>query len=150
MKTWKAWSVIGLSFAMSAAPAEAADPGNQAGHVHEAAKAQATERGAPLFDNLGSHHRKVTTTSEQAQRYFDQGLTLIYAFNHAEAIRSFREAARLDPTCVMAWWGVALAYGPNINKPMDPEDVPKAWEALTRRGNLPPARVRRIGRTSRP
>jgi tetratricopeptide (TPR) repeat protein len=90
------------------------------------------ERGAPLFDNLGSYHRAVTTKSAQAQRYFDQGLTLIYAFNHAEAIRSFQEAARLDPSCAMAWWGVALAYGPNINKPMDPADAPKAWEALTK------------------
>lgn len=86
--------------------------------------------GAPVFKDLGNYHRKVSTTSEAAQRYFDQGLTLIYAFNHAEAIRSFREAARLDPNCAMAWWGVALAYGPNINKPMDPADAPKAWEAV--------------------
>jgi tetratricopeptide (TPR) repeat protein len=92
--------------------------------------------GAPLFDDLGSYHRAVTTKSDQAQRYFDQGLTLIYAFNHAEAIRSFTEAARLDPTCAMAWWGVALAYGPNINKPMDPEDASKAWDALAKAQEL--------------
>jgi tetratricopeptide (TPR) repeat protein len=87
--------------------------------------------GAPVFRDLGNYQRKVSTASADAQRYFDQGLTLIYAFNHAEAIRSFREAARLDPNCAMAWWGVALAYGPNINKPMDPGDAPKAWEAVT-------------------
>lgn len=93
-------------------------------------------RGAPLFDNLGSYHRAVTTQSPQAQRYFDQGLTLVYAFNHAEAIRSFEEAARLDPACAMAWWGVALALGPNINRPMEPHDAPKAWEALTKARQL--------------
>jgi tetratricopeptide (TPR) repeat protein len=90
----------------------------------------AQQAGAPVFRDLGNFHRKVSTTSADAQRYFDQGITLVYAFNHAEAIRSFREAARLDPNCAMAWWGVALAYGPNINKPMDPADAPKAWEAV--------------------
>lgn len=94
------------------------------------------DRGAPLFDNLGHYHKPITTRSEQAQRYFDQGLMLVYAFNHAEAARSFREAARLDPACAMAWWGVALSYGPNINKPMDPADNPKAWEALTKAREL--------------
>ena len=86
--------------------------------------------GAPLFDDLGDYHYAVTTRSPLAQRYFDQGLTLTYAFNHPEAIRSFEEAARLDPNCALAWWGVALNYGPNINKPMDKGDVPKALEAL--------------------
>ncbi len=58
--------------------------------------------GVPLFDNLGSHHHAITTRVPEAQRYFDQGLRLVYAFNHDEAIRAFREAARLDPTCAMA------------------------------------------------
>lgn len=86
--------------------------------------------GAPLFDDLGDHHHAIATESEAAQRYFDQGLTLVYAFNHGEAIRSFREAARLDPASPMPWWGVALAHGPNINRPMTEDDVPAAWEAL--------------------
>src|SRR5262245_8875092 len=73
---------------------------------------------APLFDNLGNHHHPITTTSKAAQQYFDQGLTLCYAFNHAEAIRSFREAAKLDANCAMAYWGIAFAYGPNINMPL--------------------------------
>lgn len=85
---------------------------------------------APLFDDLGEHHHPITTQSKQAQRYFDQGLTLCFNFNHAEAIRSFTAVATLDPDCAMAWWGVAFAYGPNINMPMMDPAVPKAWEAL--------------------
>jgi hypothetical protein len=100
------------------------------------ATAAAPAGGAPLFAELGHYHHAVTTRSQQAQRYFDQGLTLTYAFNHPEAIRSYSEAARLDPTCAMAWWGVALAYGPNINKPMDSADAPKAWEALQKAREL--------------
>jgi tetratricopeptide (TPR) repeat protein len=73
----------------------------------------------PLYDNLGDHHYAVTTAVPAAQRYFDQGLRLYYAFNHAEAIRAFREAQRLDPSCAMCFWGEALAWGPNINLPMD-------------------------------
>ena len=74
--------------------------------------------GAPLFDNLGDHHHPITTGVAQTQAYFDQGVRLMFAFNHAEAIRSFREAARLDPHCAMCWWGIAYALGPNINLPM--------------------------------
>jgi tetratricopeptide (TPR) repeat protein len=88
------------------------------------------QTGAPLFNNLGNYHHKITTKSSLAQRYFDQGLILTYGFNHGEAIRSFKEAARLDPSCGMCYWGVALALGPNINKPMGKKDSLKAWEAL--------------------
>ena len=73
----------------------------------------------PLFDNLGSLHHPITTTSEQAQRFFDQGLRLIYAFNHEEAIRSFEAAAQLDSQAAMPYWGIALALGPNINREME-------------------------------
>lgn len=85
---------------------------------------------APLFNNLGNYQHAVTTRSPEAQRYFNQGLTLLYAFNHAEAIRSFTAVARLDPDCAMGWWGVACAHGPHVNSPMPDEAVPKAWEAL--------------------
>src|SRR5262245_36450877 len=85
---------------------------------------------APLFDDLGNHHHAITTKSKLAQRYFDQGLILLYGFNHHEAIRSFEAVAKLDPDCAMAWWGVAYAYGPNINMPMGESAVPKAWNAL--------------------
>ena len=73
----------------------------------------------PLYDNLGNHHRAVTTSVPSAQAYFDQGLRLSYGFNHPEAIRAFREAQRLDPNCAMCWWGEAYAWGPNINAAMD-------------------------------
>lgn len=93
---------------------------------------------APLFDNLGTHHHAITTASPLAQRYFDQGLIFTYGFNHAEAIRSFREAIRHDPQCAMCYWGVANALGPNINMPMADEAVPEAWEALQRALELAP------------
>ncbi|HEX2818399.1 MAG TPA: hypothetical protein VHN39_18545, partial [Phenylobacterium sp.] len=66
------------------------------------------------------------------QRFFDQGVNLLFGFNHAEAIRSFREAARLDPDCAICWWGVAVALGPNINLPMPDDAVAPAWQALGR------------------
>jgi tetratricopeptide (TPR) repeat protein len=84
---------------------------------------------APLLGNLGNRNHKVTTSSEDAQRYFDQGLTLCWAFNHPEAIRSFERAAKLDPDCAMAHWGLAFAYGTNINMPMMEDAGPKAYEA---------------------
>ena len=77
---------------------------------------------APLFDGLGDLHFGVTTSVPKAQVYFDQGLRLAYAFNHAEAHRSFVEAARLDPACAMAYWGQAYVLGPNINDPMPDEE----------------------------
>ena len=86
---------------------------------------------APLFEGMGRHHRTVTTGSKTAQRYFNQGLTLCYAFNHTEAIRSFRGALQADPDCAMAWWGIAFASGPHVNRPMTPEDNERAWNALT-------------------
>ncbi|HEX5035575.1 MAG TPA: hypothetical protein VFX30_00230 [bacterium] len=87
----------------------------------------------PLFEGLGAHQRQVTTSSDEAQRYFDQGLNFLYAFNHDEAIRSFQKAAELDPSCAMAWWGVAAANGPHINYPVVPPDRAKAaWAALTK------------------
>lgn len=84
----------------------------------------------PIFEGLGSHGRKITTASPEAQRYFNQGLAFLYAFNHDEAIRSFRQATELDPECAMAWWGLALAYGPHINNPVVPaERGIAAWNA---------------------
>jgi tetratricopeptide (TPR) repeat protein len=83
-----------------------------------------------LFDNLGTLHHAVTTTSDRAQRFFDQGLRLVYAFNHEEAVRAFEEAARLDPSAAMAYWGVALALGPNINAAMSKQHERQALEAL--------------------
>ena len=90
----------------------------------DAAKAQ-------LFEGLGSRTHAITTTSPEAQVYFDQGLAWTYAFNHDEAICSFARAAELDPECAMAWWGIALCEGPNYNDPqMTPERNAAAWGAL--------------------
>ena len=83
----------------------------------------------PLYTNLGSHHRGISTRISAAQQYFDQGLRFVYGFNHTEAIRSFMRAAELDPTCAMCYWGIALAYGPHVNAPMDSASGVAAYAA---------------------
>ncbi len=87
---------------------------------------------APRLQNLGSHTFPVTTASEQAQRFVNQGLNLVYGFNHAEAGRAFAEAARLDPACAMAVWGQALVLGPNINAAMEADNEPRAHDLARR------------------
>jgi len=90
-------------------------------------------QGAQLFEGLGSFHRAVTTTSPEAQRYFDQGMRLLWAFNHDESTRSFARAAELDPACAACYWGVALTVGPNYNLPaMEEPRARVAAEALRR------------------
>jgi tetratricopeptide (TPR) repeat protein len=86
----------------------------------------------PLYDDLTRSAFQVSTSNPQAQRYFSQGLLLTYGFNHAGAVRSFREAQRLDPDCAMCWWGEALALGPNINAAMDDRDRDAALDAMDR------------------
>jgi tetratricopeptide (TPR) repeat protein len=86
----------------------------------------------PFFEGIGSNSRKITTDSPKARRYFNQGLAFLYGFNHGAAIRSFQEAARLDPKCAMAHWGIALAHGPHINNMVvSPADAEIAWKELT-------------------
>lgn len=97
-----------------------------------AAGQQDPDRIAPLLEGMGSHQRSVVAATPLAQRYFNQGLVLSFAFNHAEAARAFREAQRLDPDCAMCAWGEALVLGPHVNAPMNPDDVPTAWAALKR------------------
>jgi tetratricopeptide (TPR) repeat protein len=94
--------------------------------------AVSTPQGAavPLQDNLGLLHHPITTTSPWAQRYFDQGLRLTYAFNHAEAIAAYEQAVKFDSACALCEWGIALALGPNINMPMEPEAEKKAYDAI--------------------
>jgi len=75
----------------------------------------AKRAGAPLFEGMGDYHRDITTMNLDAQKYFNQGMVLAFGFNHAESIRSFKAAQKLDPTCAMCYWGEALATGPNIN-----------------------------------
>lgn len=83
----------------------------------------------PLFE-LGSYSHPISTRNPQAQRYFDQGLILSYGFNHAEALRSFQQAAELDSNCAICYWGMAYVLGPNINAAMEDGAVPTAWEAI--------------------
>ena len=108
------FQALGISLALGALP----------GH------AQAEQAKVPLYDNLGDHHYSISTEVPLAQRYFDQGLRLYYAFNHQEAIRAFEEAARQDPDCALCYWGIALARGPNINAPMDADAGVAAYGAL--------------------
>ncbi len=90
-----------------------------------------TANAVPLFEGLGAHHRTVTTSKPEAQKYFDQGLAFLYGFNHDEAIRAFTAAAQADTACAMAHWGIAYANGPHINNPAVPEArAQAAWEAL--------------------
>lgn len=91
---------------------------------------------APVLEGLGDYHREITTDVERAQLFFDQGLRLAYAFNHAEALRAFKETARLDPECAMAYWGQALVQGPNTNLPMPPDNRKPAYEAIQKAVSL--------------
>lgn len=112
--SWKLHSAILLALALAGAGAYAHDTTVKAQPAP--ARAGAT---VPLYDNLGNLSYPISTHSQQAQRYFDQGLRLTYAFNHYEALRAFREAQRLDPECALCYWGEAFVLGPNINAPMD-------------------------------
>jgi pimeloyl-ACP methyl ester carboxylesterase len=116
-------TLLGLALVSSAAAQE---------HQHPPSQPTAPESAAvtPLYDNLGTLEHPITTQSPVAQQYFNQGLRLTYAFNHNEAIKSFREGIKHDSTCAMCYWGVAYALGPNINLPMDTSLVKPAWEAV--------------------
>jgi len=92
--------------------------------------------GVPLYDDLGSHDRAITSATENTQAYFDQGLRLQFAFNHPEAVRSYEYALELDPDCAMCLWGIALASGHNINGPMTDEGGRRAFEAVGRAREL--------------
>jgi tetratricopeptide (TPR) repeat protein len=83
-----------------------------------------------LIDGLGDHHHTIATAQKDAQSYFNQGLILTFAFNHAEAIRSYERAAELDPASPMPLWGIAYALGPNYNLPAGPDELKKAHELV--------------------
>lgn len=104
-------------------------------HDHAAASDARTAR---LFGDLGNLHHPIQTRSAEAQKYFDQGLTLVYGFNHEEAVLSFQKAAELDPRSPMPLWGIALALGPNINSDVDPEREKAAYDAVQRARRLAP------------
>jgi tetratricopeptide (TPR) repeat protein len=103
---------------------------------HGAHNKDAGEQPATHIPGMGSHHHPVSTTNAEAQKFFDQGFSFVYAFNHEEAIRSFKRAAELDPKMAMAHWGIALALGPNINLDVDPEREKAAYEAVHKARSL--------------
>lgn len=107
------------------------------GSAHDSAPAGAVDTVA-LDPGLSRLHHPVSTRKPQAQAYFDQGLRLVYAFNHEAAIKSFQRAAALDPNLAMAYWGIALSYGPNINRSMEPPAHKAAYEALQKAIALKP------------
>ena len=107
-------AVLAVVFGLTACSREE-KPAEPQAAATEATPDLATRAGAPLFDGMGNHTHPVTTSDPDAQRYFDQGLVIDFAFNHAESARSFRAAQTLDPGCAMCFWGEALALGPNIN-----------------------------------
>jgi len=111
---WTTVAVLALWAAVMAADAVAHDP-----IVTAKAEHPGVQNAVPLYDNLGDLSYPMTTNNPMAQRYFDQGLRLTYAFNHAEALRAYREAQRLDPNCAACYWGEAFVLGPNINASMD-------------------------------
>ncbi len=122
-----------LSVAIASQPASAQTPAPTPQHKHYETPADAPPPApgqplAPRLQNLGVHTFPVSTKVERAQLFMNQGLNLVYGFNHAEAARAFAEASRLDASLAMAYWGQALVLGPNINAPMDPKDEPKAFE----------------------
>ena len=125
-----------LVLLVGAAPAAFAQNHKHYEDAPEAAQPGPAGQLAPRLQNLGPHTFKTTTRSAKAQLFINQGVNLAYGFNHAEAARAFREAARLDPECAMAYWGEALVLGPNINAAMNPEDEPKAYEAIQKAGKL--------------
>src|SRR5438552_9158079 len=85
-----------------------------------------------LEKGVGNVHYPVQTKSPEAQRFFDQGMAYLYGFNHEAAIRSFQHASELDPDMAMAYWGVALALGPNINLDVDSDRERQAYDAVHR------------------
>lgn len=91
---------------------------------------------APLLSGLAGMHYEISTKNTQAQQYFDQGLMLSFGFNHAEAARSFYEAARQDSTCAMCWWGFAYVLGPNYNGGMESDNFTRAYEAVQKAKSL--------------
>ncbi|HSB27024.1 MAG TPA: hypothetical protein VLE19_04170 [Pyrinomonadaceae bacterium] len=134
------FSIIGVTLIGTQQLTLAQDP-KMGGHVHYTKSDDQEKPGpggvlAPRLQKLGNHQFPVTTTNKDAQLFMNQGLNLAYAFNHAEAGRAFREAARLDPNLAMAYWGQALVLGPNINAPMDPNAEPQALELVKKAVSL--------------
>ncbi len=126
MRTW-----LSLLFALLLSGMVAAQT-----HPAQNHSTHAQPKPATLMTGLGDLHHPVSTKNPQAQQFFDQGLRLIYAFNHDEAARSFQRAAELDPKLAMAYWGVAEAVGPNYNDPASDERFAEAHDAIQKAVDL--------------
>ena len=124
------WSLAAALVLGVCVPAAAQHHDRPDGRVLDADPRAATGPIAPLLEGLGSLHHPITTASPRAQTFFDQGLRLAYGFNHQEALRSFKEAARLDPQAAMAYWGWAWVLGPNLNLAMQEDAAPQVAEAM--------------------
>ena len=109
-----------------------------------------TKQIAPLFENIGDHSYKVSTVNELAQKFFNQGLRLTYAFNHAEAARSFYYATKLDPKCAMAFWGFAYVLGPNYNAGMEPDNYERAYKAIEKATSINDAELASVAKEGMP
>lgn len=128
----------GIAAFAQAEEAGSASLSSKSVHKHHEQRDQSSpdDKAAPRLLNLGSHTFPVSTRNKLAQKYINQGLNLSYAFNHAEAGRAFREAARLDPSLAMAYWGQALVLGPNINAAMAPESEALALALVRKAASL--------------
>ena len=128
----RAWLLAGLAVltvipgcSAPRAPGTMASGGSMPAHGAPPADARPV-----LYDTLGTYSYRITTASSEAQRWFDQGLRLVYGFNHYEARKAFREALRLDPGCAMCSWGVAMTEGSNYNSPTDADREKAALAAV--------------------
>jgi len=101
-----------------------------AGDGPDRARQSSQSPGPQLMSGLGDHHHPIATSSADAQKFFDQGFSLVYAFNHEEATRAFRQAAALDPKAAMPHWGIAWAVGPNYNLDIDDPRAKEAFDAI--------------------
>ena len=122
MTTWRVTCVSLLLLTVAGCTAQRHDASHGAAPASD---------GPPMrYDTLGNYTYRVTAATPEAQRWFDQGLRLVYAFNHHEGQRAFREAARLDPGCAMCYWGIAITEGSNYNHPTDADREKKALAAV--------------------
>ncbi len=131
MTRWNSLSTLAAIGCLGLAAACAPDAAEDAATADHGLDADASAHGeVAIRDGLGTHHHGITTDSDSAQIYFDQGMRLSYAFNHPAAVASYEKATSFDPDCAMCYWGIAWAHGPNINAALTPEGGEAAHHAI--------------------